>query len=110
MAGSKEPSHAELFLRERPGAGEPAVLEARLQEIVERSVRAWPELAIDPARLVVHLAHVVGDDVAQGLADLFVEDFALGLACVDNRPGALTQLERPCAGARDAAGRAPDRP
>ena len=45
-------------------------------------------------RLVVHLAHVVGDDVAQGLADLFVEDFALGLACVDRRPGALTQVER----------------
>src|SRR3954468_3823448 len=103
MAGSKEPSHAELFLRERPAAGEPAVLEARLQEIVERSVRAWPELAIDPARLVVHLAHVVGDDVAQGLADLFVEDFALGLASVDNRPGALTQVERLCGAAIDAA-------
>jgi RNA polymerase sigma-70 factor (ECF subfamily) len=103
MAGSKEPSHAELFLRERPGAGEPAVLESRLQEIVERSVRAWPELAIDPVRLVVHLAHVVDDDVAHGLADLFVEDFALGLACVDNRPGALTQVERLCGSAIDAA-------
>ena len=103
MAGSNEPSHAELFLRERPGAGEPAVLETRLQEIVDQSVRAWPELAIDPARLVVHLAHVVGDDVAQGLADLFVEDFALGLACVDNRAGALTEVERLCGAAIDAA-------
>ena len=40
---------AELFLRERPGAGEPAVLEARLQEIVDKADRVWPELAVDPA-------------------------------------------------------------
>ena len=92
MAGSKEPALAEPFLRERPGAGDPAVLEASLQGIVARSVQAWPELAIDPVRLVVHLARVIGDDVTQGLADLFVEDFALGLACVDRRPGALTQV------------------
>ena len=103
MAGSKEPSLAELFLRERPGAGDPAALEARLTEIVEKSVQAWPDLAIDPVRVVVHLAHVVGDDAEQGLADLFVEDFALGVACVDRRPGALTQVERLCGPAIDAA-------
>jgi RNA polymerase sigma-70 factor (ECF subfamily) len=103
MAGSKGPAYAELFLRERPGAGEAEALEARLEDIVEKAVRAWPDLAIDPARLVVHLAHVVGDDVAQGLADLYVEDFALGLACVDNQPGALMQLERLCGHSIDAA-------
>lgn len=103
MAGSKEPAHAELFLRERPGAGDPAALEGRLAEIVDRSVRAWPDLAIDPVRLVVHLARVVGDDVGQGLAELFVEDFALGIACADNQPGALTHVERLCGGAIDAA-------
>src|SRR3954452_3688615 len=103
MAGSKEPALAELFLRERPGGAEPEALEARLHEIVGRSVGAWPELAIDPVRLVVHLAHVVGDDVAQGLTDLFVEDFALAIACVDRRPGALTHVERLCGPAIDAA-------
>src|SRR3954469_9593437 len=103
MAGSKEPAYAEVFLRERPGAGDPAVLEARLQEIVAKAVRMWPGLAINPVRLVAHLARVVGDDVAQGLTDLYAEDVALGLACVDNTPGALTQLERQCGAAIDAA-------
>ncbi len=56
----------ELFLRERPGAGDPAVLEARLREIVEGGPGV-AALAIDPLRMVVaHLARVVGDDVAQG--------------------------------------------
>ena len=103
MAGSKEPAYAELFLRERPGGGDPAVLEARLREIAEKAVRVWPDLAIDRERLVVHLAQVIGDDVPQGLADLFVEDFALGLACIDRRPGAVTEVERMCGAAIDAA-------
>jgi RNA polymerase sigma-70 factor (ECF subfamily) len=103
MAGSKEPAYAELFLRERPGGGDPAVLEARLREIAEKAVRAWPNLVIDPERLVVHLAQVVGDDVAQGLAELFVEDFALGVACIERRAGAVTEVERLCGAAIDAA-------
>jgi RNA polymerase sigma-70 factor (ECF subfamily) len=103
MAGSKGPAYAELFLRERPGGGDPAVLEARLRQIAEKAVRAWPKLAIDPERLVVHLAQVVGDDVAQGLAELFVEDFALGVACIERRPGAVTEVERLCGAAIDAA-------
>ena len=103
MAGSKEPAYAEIFLRERPGAGDPAVLEARLREIVDKAVRVWPDLAIDPARLVAHLARVIGDDVAQGLTELYAEDFALGLACVDKVPGAVTQVDRLCGPVIDAA-------
>src|SRR3954464_6791111 len=103
MAGSKEPAHADVFLAERPGAGDPAVLEVRLQEIVDRAVRMWPGLAINPTRLVAHLARVIGEDVVQGLTDLYAEDVALGLACVDQIPGALTQLERQCGSAIDAA-------
>ena len=103
MAGSKEPAYADVFLRERPGAGDPAVLEARLQEVVDKAVRMWPGLAINPVRLVAHLARVVGDDAAQGLTDLYAEDVALGLACIDKTPGALTQLERQCGPAIDAA-------
>jgi RNA polymerase sigma-70 factor (ECF subfamily) len=103
MAGSKEPAYAELFLGERPGAGDPAVLEARLREIVDRAVLVWPGLAIDPGRLVVHLARVIGEDVMQGLDELHVEDFALGLACVDNLPGAVTQVDRLCGPAIDGA-------
>ena len=101
MAGSKEPAYAEFFLRERPGGGDPAVLEARLREIVEKALRVWPGL--DPARLVGHLARVIGDDVLQGLHELYAEDFALGLACVDQVPGALTQLDRLCGPVIDAA-------
>src|SRR5262245_33012782 len=103
MAGSKEPAYGELFVRERPGAGEPAVLEVRLREIVEKALLAWPDLTIDPLRLVVHLAHVIGDDVVQGLNELYAEDFALALACVDQVPGAATQLDRLCGPAIDAA-------
>src|SRR6185503_11071372 len=103
MAGSKEPAYADLFLRERPGAGDPAVLEARLRDIVDRAVRARPELAVEPARLIVQLARVVGDDVEQGLGELYVEDFALGLACADKVPGAVAHLERLCGPALDAA-------
>src|SRR3954451_20447662 len=103
MAGSKQPAYAELFLRERPGAGAPGTLEARLPEIVDRGLRAWPDLAVDPAHLVAQLARVVGDDVGQGLGELYAEDFALGLACADNLPGALLHVERLCGAAVDAA-------
>src|SRR5262247_2948324 len=102
MAGSKEPAYAELFLRERPGAGDPAVLEARLQKVVDKAAAVWPDMPIDPCRLVVQLARVIGDDVEQGLGDLYAEDFALGLACMDKLPGALTQVERLCGPAIDA--------
>ena len=101
MAGSKEPAYAEFFLRERPGGGDPAVLEARLREIVEKALRVWPGL--DPARLVGHLARVIGDDVLQGLHELYAEDFALGLACVDNAPGAVAHVDRLCGPVIDAA-------
>jgi len=107
MAGSKGPAYGELFLRGRAGGGDPAALEASLQQIVDRAVRAWPDLPIDPARLVAHLAVVVGegqlDDVAQGLSELYAEDVALGLACAEKLPGALTHVDRTCGGAIDAA-------
>ncbi len=104
MAGSKEDAtYAELFLRERPVAVDPESLDARLREIVDKATRVWPDLGVDPARLVVQLARVVGDDVAQGLDQLYVEDFALGLACADQRPGALAQLDRLCGPAIAAA-------
>jgi RNA polymerase sigma-70 factor (ECF subfamily) len=103
MAGSKEPAYAELFLRERPGACDAAALQARLEEIVEKATVVWSDLAIDPERLVLHLARVIGDDVTAGLSELYVEDFALGLACVDKVPGALSHVERMCGGAVDAA-------
>jgi RNA polymerase sigma-70 factor (ECF subfamily) len=103
MAGSKEPAYAELFLRERPGPGDPGVLEARLKKIVDKAVLVWSDMAIDPCRLVVHLARVIGDDVEQGLGDLYAEDFALALACMDKLPGALAQVERLCGPAIDAA-------
>jgi len=103
MAGSEEPALAELFLRERPGGGDPAVLGPRLMEIVGRVSVVQPDLPIGPQQLVEHLAHVVGEDVEQGLRELYVEDFALALACVAKMPGALGQVERLCGSAIDAA-------
>jgi RNA polymerase sigma-70 factor, ECF subfamily len=103
MAGSKEPAFAELFLRERPGAHDPVALEARLREIVDKATAVWPDLGVDPERLVIHLARVIGDDAAAGLAELYVEDLALGLACVDKLPGALAQVDRLCGAAIDTA-------
>src|SRR6476620_2636037 len=103
MAGSTEAGFSEVFLRERPDAVVPPDLEARLGEIVARASRAWSELAIDPRRLVAQLARVIGEDVAGGLAELYAEDFALGVACVDNLPGALALVDRLCGGSVVAA-------
>jgi RNA polymerase sigma-70 factor (ECF subfamily) len=103
MAGSTEAGFSEVFLGERPDAVVPPDLEARLGEIVARASRAWSELAIDPRRLIAQLARVIGEDVAGGLAELYAEDFALGVACVDNLPGALALVDRLCGGAVVAA-------
>jgi RNA polymerase sigma-70 factor (ECF subfamily) len=103
MGGSTELDLAEVFRRVRPGKPAPSDLGARLAQVVARAVDSWPELAIDPAHLVAQLARVVGDDVATELTDLFAEDFALGVACVEKVPGALTLVDRACAAAVGAA-------
>jgi len=103
MVGSNQPVWAELFLRERPDAGDPDALQARLAPIVDRALRGWPDLPINPAHLVVQLARVIGDDVGHGLGELYAEDFALALACLDNLPGALNHVDRLCGPAVDAA-------
>jgi RNA polymerase sigma-70 factor (ECF subfamily) len=85
-----------LFGRERPGVALPADLGDRLAAIAARAAAAWPELAVEPARVVTQLARVLGDDVARELGELHVEDFALGVACVDRLPGALATVDRIC--------------
>ena len=46
---------------------------------------------------------MIGEDVAGGLSELYAEDFALGVACVDKLPGAITLVDRLCGGAVVAA-------
>jgi RNA polymerase sigma-70 factor (ECF subfamily) len=96
MGGSNPGELAALFERERPGAPVPVDLGERLAAIAARAVAAWPELPIDPGRIVTQLARVVGEDVSRDLSDLHVEDFALGVACVDQLPAALTVVDRLC--------------
>jgi RNA polymerase sigma-70 factor (ECF subfamily) len=103
MDGSAPPTLAEVFLRERPGQPPPRDLEARLQAVVARGRDAWPELGFDPIHLVGRLAIVVGADVETELAELHAEDFALGIACLERRTGALAALDRVCGGAVTAA-------
>jgi RNA polymerase sigma-70 factor (ECF subfamily) len=94
---------ARHYAEARPTADAPPDLEARLADIWARVTRAWPELPIDPARLVARIAQTVGDDVAQGLSDLYAEDFALAMACSEGAAGALESCDRLCAGAIAAA-------
>jgi RNA polymerase sigma-70 factor (ECF subfamily) len=103
MDGSAAPTLAEVFMRERPGQRLPADLDARLQAVVARGRQAWPELGFDPIHLVGRLAMVIGDDVETELDVLHAEDFALGIACLERRPGALEALDRVCGGAVAAA-------
>ena len=103
MAGASELALAGIYARACPSARLPADLDVRLQAIVARVAQAWPELTIDPARLVETIARAAGDEVAAGLADLYVEDLALAIACADGVPNALAHCDRLCAGAIAAA-------
>jgi len=103
MAGESELALARIFARACPSAPLPADLEVRLQAIVARVAQAWPDLKIDPARLVETIARAAGDEVEAGLADLYVEDLALAMACADGVPNALAHCDRLCAGAIAAA-------
>ena len=103
MAGSNEAGYREAFLKQRPAAAGVGDLDSRLQDIVARGARAWPQLAFDPLRLIANLARVIGDDVDAGLNELFVEDFALASACMEKAPGAVAEFERACGAAITAA-------
>ncbi|HXU60390.1 MAG TPA: sigma-70 family RNA polymerase sigma factor [Polyangia bacterium] len=103
MAPETVQSLGELFARERPGAILPADAEHRLGELVARAARAFPGLAVSPARFVAALAHACGDDAATAFGELHAEDFGLALACADGLPGALEQCDRLCAPAIRAA-------
>ncbi len=103
MAVAREADLARVFAGARPTARLPADLGERLMAVLTRVESAWPDLPIDHARLVETIARTVGDDVEQGLADLYVEDLALALACADGLPNALGQCDRLCAGAIAAA-------
>jgi RNA polymerase sigma-70 factor (ECF subfamily) len=94
---------AALFVSARPGRPEPpdkAALEAHLRALVDKALAAWPELPLDregfPERIVSQLAAALGDDVAAEIAGFYIEDFALGVACAEKVPGALTALDRIC--------------
>ena len=80
---------AELFLRERPGAGDPAALEARLRRSSRRRPRPGPIWRSIRSASSFTWRTSIGDDVAQGLATCTSRTSRSVLACVDRRPGAL---------------------
>jgi RNA polymerase sigma-70 factor (ECF subfamily) len=103
MAAAPEQELARFYAAACPSARLSADLEVRLRTIVARAAGAWPGMPIDPARLVEAIARAVGEDVEAGLADLYVEDLALAVACAAGAPNALAHCDRLCAGAITAA-------
>jgi RNA polymerase sigma-70 factor (ECF subfamily) len=103
MAGVTELALAEIYARACPSGRLPADLGVRLQAIVDRAARAWPDLAVDPARLVASIARAAGENIEAGLTELYVEDLALAVACADGLPNALAHCDRLCGGAITAA-------
>jgi RNA polymerase sigma-70 factor (ECF subfamily) len=103
MVAAPEQELARFYAAVCPSARLPADLEVRLRAVVARATGAWPGVAIDPARLVAAIARSVGDDIEASLADLYVEDLALAVACADGAPDALAHCDRLCAGAITAA-------
>jgi RNA polymerase sigma-70 factor, ECF subfamily len=103
MAAAPEQELARFYAAACPSARLPADLEVRLRTIVARAAGAWPGVTVDPARLVEAIGRAVGDDVEAALADLYVEDLALALACAAGTPNALAHCDRLCAGAIAAA-------
>src|SRR5580698_7948591 len=103
MAAAPEQELARFYAAACPSARLPADLEVRLRTIVARAAGAWPGVTVDPARLVEAIGRAVGDDVEAALADLYVEDLALALACAAGAPNALAHCDRLCAGAITAA-------
>ena len=103
MAGVSELALAEIYARACPSGRLPSDLEARLQIMVARVAQAWPDLPIDPARLVEAVARAAGEEVETALAELYVEDLALAVACAEGLPNALAHCDRLCADAIAAA-------
>ena len=99
MEGARELDLAGVYARACPSARRPVDLEARVRAIVSRVAQAWPDLTIDPTRLIETVARAAGGEPEAVLQDLYVEDLALAVACADGAPNALSHCERLCAGA-----------
>lgn len=78
----------------REALGGEAALPHILETLVERGRRAWPELPLDPAEFVGHLAEKLpGDASASKLTSVHAEDLWLACACFRELPGAREALE-----------------
>jgi len=71
-------------------------LERTLERLVSDARAAWPELAIDDARLLAYLAERLPPDAdaARALARVHAPDLLLAAACADGDESALAELER----------------
>jgi RNA polymerase sigma-70 factor, ECF subfamily len=99
MDGRSGRSWSEIFAGERVGQAVTPDLEDQLSRIVHRGLAAWPQIEIEPGDLVKQLARVIDSDVESGMSNLYVEDFALAVACINRAPGAVSLVEQLCGAA-----------
>jgi len=93
-------SLAALFLEGTEGvyprtAAPTASLEPFLIELHARGKATWPEVDVDPAAYVTHLARVApeGDEVVHALAEIHTDDLYLACGCVGGQEDAARAFE-----------------
>lgn len=82
-----------LFHAARAGARVAEDLEAKLEAAVEAGRAAYPEVSLDPAAFVAHLAKHLPEDAAASLASLNSADLYLACACGRGDDAALRAFE-----------------
>lgn len=96
-AGSAKAGLVEAFLGALPDRARVQIddLEGPLIRIVDRAHIAWPELAVEPAPFVAHVAAGLADDAIDEatLAGLQIDDLALAFACGTGSGAAVAAFE-----------------
>ena len=95
-------SLTDVFARRRAELGQPldgsidrAALETSLADTVRLGVEHWPQLAVDPAQFVAHVATHVGEaPPLQAIATVRAPELYLAFACHDGDATAMTALEQ----------------
>jgi RNA polymerase sigma-70 factor (ECF subfamily) len=76
--------------------GDADALELRLRSMLEEARRAFPEVAVDEAAFVGHLAERIAgeEDIEEALSSVLAADLLLAFACLSGDAAALRELGR----------------